>query len=209
MISLYLSGRSWLHGVPAGVKLLALVAITLVIVPLADPWAMAGALGGVLLVYASLPAAWGVTWRLLRPLLVLMAVIFALYYWSGQLQAGALVMLRILTLVLLANLVTLTTRVDEMMAALLPLFRPLKVFGLSPRRLSLMVALAIRFVPLLFERFTELAEAWRARSPRRPSWRLIAPFSVRTLTMSDQVAEALTARGGAEGFGPEPREPTE
>jgi biotin transport system permease protein len=166
-------------------------------------------LGGVLLVYASLPAAWGVTWRLLRPLLVLMAVIFALYYWSGQLQAGALVMLRILTLVLLANLVTLTTRVDEMMAALLPLFRPLKVFGLSPRRLSLMVALAIRFVPLLFERFTELAEAWRARSPRRPSWRLIAPFSVRTLTMSDQVAEALTARGGAEGFGPEPREPTE
>ena len=37
MISLYLSGRSWLHGIPAGVKLLALVAITLVIVPLADP----------------------------------------------------------------------------------------------------------------------------------------------------------------------------
>jgi biotin transport system permease protein len=208
VISLYLSGRSWLHGIPAGVKLLALVAITLVIVPLADPWAMAGALGAVLLVYASLPAAWGVTWRLLRPLLVLMAVIFALYYWSGQLQAGALVMLRILTLVLLANLVTLTTRVDEMMAALLPLFGPLRFLGLSPRRLSLMVALAIRFVPLLFERFTELAEAWRARSPRRPSWRLIAPFSVRTLTMSDQVAEALTARGGAEGFGPEPREPT-
>ena len=209
MISLYLSGRTWLHCVPAGAKLLALVAITLLIVPLADPLAMAGALALVLALYASLPAAWGVTWRLLRPLLLLMAVIFALYYWSGQLEAGALVMLRILTLVLLANLATLTTRVDQMMAALLPLFAPLRLLGLSPRRLSLMVALAIRFVPLLFERFSDLAEAWRARSPRRPSWRLIAPFSVRTLTMSDQVAEALTARGGAEGFGPEPQEPTD
>ena len=203
MISLYLSKRSWLHGIPAGVKLLALVGITLLIVPLADPLAMAGALALVLLLYASLPAAWRVTWRLLRPLLLLMAVIFALYYWSGQPETGALVMLRILTLVLLANLVTLTTRVDQMMAALLPLFRPLALLGFSPRRLSLMVALAIRFVPLLFERFSDLTEAWRARSPRRPSWRLIAPFSVRTLTMSDQVAEALTARGGAEGFGPE------
>lgn len=200
MISLYLSKRSWLHGLPAGVKLLALAGITLALLPITEPFEMAGALGAVLLVYASLPAAWGVTWRLFRPLLLLMAVILALYYWSGQPEAGALVMLRILTLVLLANLVTLTTRVDQMMAALLPLFRPLAYVGLSPRRLSLMVALAIRFVPLLFERFSDLAEAWRARSPRRPSWRLVAPFAVRTLLMSEQVAEALAARGGAEGF---------
>jgi biotin transport system permease protein len=201
VISLYLSKQSWLHRLPAGAKLLSLVGLTLLLVPLASPLAMAGALGAVLLVYASLPAAWGVTWRLFRPLLLLMAVIFVLYYWSGQPEEGALVMLRILTLVLLANLVTLTTRVDQMMAALLPFFQPLAFLGIPPRRLSLMVALAIRFVPLLFERFSELAEAWRARSPRRPSWRLVAPFAVRTLLMSEQVAEALAARGGADGFG--------
>lgn len=206
MISLYLSRRTWLHGIPAGVKLLLLVAVTLVLVPQKEPLVLGLAVAGVAALYAALPETWAAAWRLLKPLLLLMGVILALYLWSGQAQAGVLVMLRILALVLLANLVTLTTRVDDMMAALLPLFRPLALLGMPPRRLALTVALAIRFVPLLFEQLSALGEAWRARSPRRPYWRLLPPFSAQALGTAERVAEALIARGGADGFAPE--EPT-
>ncbi len=200
MISLYIAERTWLHRIPAGWKLLALAAATILILPQDNPLVLAGALAPVALLYALLPSAWAAAWRLLRPLLLLMAILFALYLWSGQPEVGALVMLRILTLVLLANLITLTTRVDAMMAALLPLFAPFRLVGLPPRRLALGVALAIRFVPLLFETYGGLAEAWRARSPRRPLWRLVPAFSAQALGTAERVAEALSARGGAEGF---------
>jgi biotin transport system permease protein len=200
VISLYISERTWLHRIPAGAKLLLLVAVTLLVTALEDLAALALAVALVGLIYASLPAAWLSAWRLARSLGLMLAIIFGIYLWSGQAEEGAAVMLHILCVVMLANLVTLTTPVDAMTRTLIPLFRPLAVFGVSPRRMALVIALAIRFVPLLFEQLAELTEAWRARSPKRPLWRIMAPFAARTLGTADRVAEALAARGGSEGF---------
>jgi len=200
VISLYISERTWLHRIPAGPKLLLLVLVTLVVTLLESLTALALAAALVALIYASLPAAWVSAWRLVRSLGLMLAIIFGIYLWSGQAEEGAAVMLHILCVVMLANLVTLTTPVDAMTQTLIPLFRPLEPLGVSPRRMALVIALAIRFVPLLFEQLSELTEAWRARSPKRPLWRIMAPFAARTLGTADRVAEALAARGGSEGF---------
>jgi len=49
---------------------------------------------------------------------------------------------------------------------------------------------------MLTERWQFLAESWRARSPRRPLWRLVSPFVISVIDDADRTAEALVARGG-------------
>lgn len=197
MISLYLPERTWLHTVPAGWKLLALALISLIAAPLDSLLVMAGLLLAVLMLYVSLGKAALRQIALLRPLWPLFLILLAFHWWSGDILAGVLVLARILAMVLLANAVTMTTRMDAMMNAVEPLLRPLALFGLSPRAVALAVAMMIRFVPLLFALWEALNDSWRARTGKRGGWRLLAPFCIQTLRLSHHTAEALAARGGA------------
>lgn len=197
MISLYLPERTWLHTVPAGWKLLALALISLIAAPLDSLLVMAGLLLAVLMLYVSLGKAALRQIALLRPLWPLFLILLVFHWWSGDILAGVLVLARILAMVLLANAVTMTTRMDAMMNAVEPLLRPLALFGLSPRAIALAVAMMIRFVPLLFALWEALNDSWRARTGKRGGWRLLAPFCIQTLRLSHHTAEALAARGGA------------
>lgn len=197
MISLYLPERTWLHTVPAGWKLLALALISLIAAPLESLLVMAWLLLAVLMLYVSLGKAALRQIALLRPLWPLFLILLVFHWWSSDILAGVLVLARILAMVLLANAVTMTTRMDAMMNAVEPLLRPLALFGLSPRAVALAVAMMIRFVPLLFALWEALNDSWRARTGKRGGWRLLAPFCIQTLRLSHHTAEALAARGGA------------
>jgi biotin transport system permease protein len=97
----------------------------------------------------------------------------------------------------LANAVTMTTELAEIIAVLTRLARPLVRLGLNPKVLGLSVALVIRFVPVMLQRYDQIVLAFRARSPRRPGWRILMPVLLAALDDADRVAEALRARGGA------------
>lgn len=208
MIAGYLSGSSLLHRLPAGVKLAGLAVLSVLVVPLGDPVLLAMALAAVLIVYASFgrPGLRRLAqWRSMAPLL---AIIFALQIWAASLEVALASVLRIAVMVLLADLVTLSTRLQDMMDALALPLRPLRRFGIDPERLSLAVALVLRFVPLLLDTWRGREEAWRARSPRRPGLPLVGAFFSGALATADQVAEALDARGfGAPRRGRPTRKP--
>lgn len=197
MISLYLPERTWLHGIAAGPKLLALALISLFIVPFDDPALMASLLATVLALYVSLgrPALRQIA--LLRSMWPLFAILLGLHLWNGDVWLGVSMILRLVAMILLANAVTMTTRMDAMMDAVEPILRPLAWIGVSPRAVALAVAMMIRFVPLLFALWEALGESYRARTGRRGGWRLLAPFCIQTLRLSHHTAEALAARGGA------------
>jgi len=197
MISLYLAERTWLHAVPAGWKLLALAVISLAVAPFDSLALMAGLVVAVLALYASLGRAAFRQVALLRPLWPVFVILFAFHWWNGHAALGVAVMLRLVAMILLANAVTMTTRMDAMMDAIEPLLGPLRLVGVSPRRMALAVAMMIRFVPLLFALWEALNESWRARTGKRGGWRLLAPFCIQTLRLSHNTAEALAARGGA------------
>ncbi|MFY0663168.1 MAG: energy-coupling factor transporter transmembrane protein EcfT [Natronospirillum sp.] len=196
MISLYLAQRSWLHRTPAGIKLLALAVVSISLFPVSHLGLMGSALGITLALYASIGREAVKQLRLLKPLLPLFLLIFLLQWWSIGWADGLLLVLRMATLVLLANLVTLTTRMDDMMAALRPLFWPLQVFGVNPARIAFAVALLIRFVPVLMAVVLNLLDAWRARGGGKQVWKLAVPLTIQAIRMSDHVAEAIAARGG-------------
>ena len=135
---------------------------------------------------------------------VLIAVIFLVHGYFTSWTLGFLVVLRFAILLLLALLVTFTTRTSEMIDVLERGFSPLALIGVNPAKLSLMLSLALRFIPLLFEKFTEIREAQRARGLDGNIVALIMPLLIKTLRMANDLTEAIEARGYDPDFTPPP-----
>ncbi|WP_269584714.1 energy-coupling factor transporter transmembrane component T family protein [Roseibium sp. Sym1] len=200
MISIYLQGDSWAHRLPAGVKLLTVAIASIVLFQMVSVWVYLACLAAVVLCYASLGREGLAQLKLLRGLGFVLVILLALHWISGTLYDGFVIVLRLVVMILAANFVSITTRLDDMLEAVQPLFRPLAVFGMSSRKPALGVALVLRFAPHMLLVYGLLREAWQARTGSRNSWRLLAPFAIQSLRMSDNVAEALKARGGSEGL---------
>lgn len=186
-----------LHRLSAAPKLAALCLVTLLLFRLDDPRPLAAALAAV----AAFHLTQGRTFaahalRLLRPLWPFLLVIILWHLWLRDPATGTAILLRLVTAVAAANLVTMTTRLSDMIATLETLGRPLRHLGLNPRTFSLSVALVIRFFPVLSTRMAQITESFRARSTRRPGHRILVPATLAALDDADHVAEALRARGG-------------
>ncbi|OKL43897.1 energy-coupling factor transporter transmembrane component T family protein [Pseudovibrio exalbescens] len=200
MVSLYVSGPSWAHALPARVKLIALCLVTFLLFPLDQWWQQAAGLFVTVGFYLSLGTKGRQALKVIGNFAWMVGFIFLLHALFTSLQEGVVLALRLTTLVLLANFLSITTRMEDLMDAVEPLFKPLTVVGLTSRRVALAVALVIRFVPMLLAVYSNLQEAYRARTGRKNSIRLLAPFVIHALKLSDEVAEALSARGGADGY---------
>lgn len=203
MLSLYLPGPSWLHSVAAGWKLAALLGLSILLYQ----WPILPLLLGLQLLtlwaYCSLGSPGRLQLRrVLQMLAPLFGLIFLLQGWLLDWNSALILLLRMLVLVLLANLISLTTTLEAMLAALTPLFAPLAWMGWQPARFAFAISLFIRFVPVLLAVLQHLHAAWQARGGGYQLWRLAIPLTIQTLRMSDQVAEALAARGGipTQGF---------
>jgi biotin transport system permease protein len=186
-----------LHRVAAGVKLGLLAVFTATLFALQTP----PTLGLAALIVGALYAAGGIRFirhgvRMLRPVWPFVVIVAVWHAVTGDIAGGALVVARMVTAIAAANLVTMTTRLSDMISLIERLSAPLSPV-LPPRRLALAIALVIRFIPVLSDRVTLISEAYRARSPRRPRWRILAPAALAALDDADHVAEALRARGGA------------
>nr|WP_216863301.1 energy-coupling factor transporter transmembrane protein EcfT [Roseibium litorale] len=193
-------GRSWCHRLPAWLKLTGLAVVSMAVFPIKDIPVLSAVLVLVLGLYASLGTRGLGELRALRPMALMLAMIFALHAITGDIWEGIVSVERLAALVLLANLVTITTRMDDMLQAVMRLFAPLGWFGFSPRKPALAVTLVLRFAPVLLGVYSSLREAYQARTGKRGSWRLMGPFMLQSLAMADNVAEALTARGSADGL---------
>lgn len=198
MLTLTSPVETWAHRLPAGVKLALLAVATTGLFLMSSPLPLSLALT------ATCALAWTgggrfalAALRILRPLWPFVLIVAAWHLWSRDLSGGAVVLLRMVAAVSLANLVTMTTRLSDMIAVFQGLARPLAPLGLSPRRLALAFALVIRFIPVMLDRMDQIGAAWAARSPRRPRWRVLVPATLAALDDADRVAEALRARGGA------------
>lgn len=199
MLTLTSPVETWAHRLPAGLKLAALALATTVLFFLDRPVElMLGAMAVAGLYLSAGPRFAKAAPRLLRPLWPFVVLVAIWHLWTNEIAEGAVILLRMVAAVALANFVTLTTRLSDMIDVFQWLARPLEPLGLPPRRLALAFALVIRFIPVMLDRLTRITEAWSARSPRRPRWRVFVPATLGALDDADHVAEALRARGGAD-----------
>jgi biotin transport system permease protein len=187
-----------LHRLPAGLKLAALCAFTVLLFRTDDPTTLAAIAAAIAAIHLTLgrPIA-AQALRQLRPLWPFLLLLALWHGWTGDFAQGTAIALRLITAVAAANLVTMTTRLTDMLATLDRLATPFARMGLPTRRLTLAIALTIRFIPVLSDRIDALRAAWSVRSPRPPGWRILIPAALAALDEADHVAEALRARGGA------------
>ncbi|AOB27927.1 MULTISPECIES: energy-coupling factor transporter transmembrane component T family protein [Bordetella] len=193
---LYVAGASFLHRLPAGLKLAALALAGVGLFMVSDWRALAAVLAGAaLLVWRSGvgAAAW---WRQTRGLAL---IVLAVGLFTGLMQGwphAAVVVLRVAALIGLAMAVTLTTPVPALIDVCERALRPAERLGLlNAAQVALALALALRFIPEIWRNYQEIREAQAARGLGAHPLALLVPLVVRTLKRAEEVAQAIDARG--------------
>lgn len=201
MLSLYRPGDGILHRMPAGPKLLLLLVLVLGVSLLPSRWwAAAVAAGVVVVVYACAGLRDGLLGmrelaRQTVALRWLIVVTLALQLIFLGPEAAVANTTRVTSAVLLAGLLSLTTRVTDLLDAVERGLRPLDRLRFDSERAAVLLTVTITTVPVLARLAGEVREAQRARGAR-PGVRFFAvPFLILSLKHADQLGEALSARG--------------
>ena len=166
-------------------------------------------------------------WRGLKPILFILMFTFlynlvftkgtVLWSWSfievtvEGLHNGTRVVWRILLLVLLASMLTLTTKPLDIAHGLEKLLAPLSKLGVPVEQFSLMVVIAIRFIPTIMQELDRIRLAQKARGfditalslPKRifAYIPIIVPLLFTTIQRAEQLSYAIDARAYGNGKG--------
>ncbi len=195
MIALYLPGMSLLHRARAGVKLLGLVVLALLIsmwphstITIAITAALVIGLYAVALFPPTvlLRQLWLAKWIIV--LMVATQLIF-LTPWDAVVNT-----VRVVSIVLVAGLLTLTTRSEDLLSALEACLRPFARLGVDARRVGLTLSLTLAMLPVVADLARRVRDAQQARGVRI-GFRAVVPILVLALRHADDVADALSARG--------------
>ena len=196
MIVLYRPGTSPLHRMPAGAKVLVFAALVLAIALTANSvWTLPTA--GILAISLYLMAGLGMP-TLLRQLYAarwIALVMLVTQVFFLPVLAAVSNTCRVLVVIVLAALITLTTRVPALLDATERALAPLRRFGVNPAGIGLILALTITAIPVIGGFAADIREAQRARGAPVRLQTFVVPLLVMSLKHSDELADALTARG--------------
>ncbi|TDS78675.1 energy-coupling factor transporter transmembrane component T [Comamonas sp. JUb58] len=194
MGTLYSEIPSWMHRLPAGLKLLLLALSSMALLALSDLRIQALAFAAIALLYASLGAASRPTRRLVVVALIASALVGGLHAATGQPWLGLASGLRLVSTTMLGAMLTATTRFGDLLGVAEWLLSPLARQGLPVERLALQLGLMLRFAEQFFVQWQRLADAYRVRTGRSGGWRLLAPLTIHMLITARKVADALAIR---------------
>ncbi|MFC4075381.1 energy-coupling factor transporter transmembrane component T family protein [Salinithrix halophila] len=224
----YVPGRSLLHRMDPRAKLIFVFVYMLIVFLANNGWSygLLGAVTGTALLISDVPLR--MLFRGLKPILYLIAMTGLLHLlltkggktWfsfglvtieeAGVAQAGW-ISLRFLLLVVMGTLLTLTTSPIDLTDGLERLLMPFKRIGVPAHELALMMSIALRFVPTLWEETEKIIKAQEARGADFESGSLfrraksyipvLIPLFVSAFRRAEELAMAMEARGYRGGKG--------
>ncbi len=126
------------------------------------------------------------------------------FYYESLLEA-ARIMLRLMLMVALSMVLTTSTKPLELTAALEWYLYPLKVIGIPSHIIAMIITLALRFIPTILDDVDRIMKAQASRgvdfkhggikTKFRSIVSLIIPLFATSLVRSDELADAMEARG--------------
>jgi energy-coupling factor transport system permease protein len=218
----YIQGRSILHQLDARVKILCLFILSAVVIGASSISGYVLALGTIftLLLLSGLPVRGavgpvrGITWFLLA-ILLMNALFFegenTLVSWGifhlseGGIRQGFSVVINVVLILILGNLLIMTTSPIQVTTALESLIKPLKLIGVPTEEVAIIISVAIQFIPTLMEEAELIKMAQIARGARFESKKLaeraasflplVAPIFISAFRRADELSLAMEARG--------------
>lgn len=195
MLPLYIHRRTAIHRLPAGAKILLSLAGGFALVAINDIALLTGVIGAIILLYVAARLPLGAIFAALSPILFICGFIFVLQLAVSGLPQAAGAALRIIALILLTSLVTLTTRLSDMLDTLTSAARLLAPLGVDPPKIALAVGLTIRFIPMLLHDIQEVQNARKNRGAKGFGILAAGPLIIKILRMTDALGNAIAARG--------------
>ena len=195
MLPLYIHRDSAIHRLSAELKLFISLIGSAAIFIVQPLWLLAIFLLCISGLYAAARLPLKTIAVAFRPVLIVAAIILVLQMLLAGPVEAARVLFRILAIVLLTSLVTLTTRLSDMLEVIAAAAGPFGRFGVSPPRVALAASLTIRFIPTLLHDLSEIQQARLARQARGPAILGAGPLIVKILSMTEALGNAIAARG--------------
>lgn len=228
IIGQYVPGQSAVYRLDPRAKLLGIVFLVAVVFLANNTFSYIFLSGFMLfsIVLSRVPLQF--LWNGLKPILILIVFTTVLHLWLTKggaivLEFGWLVIyeegirqatfigLRLLIIIVLTSLLTLTTLPLQMTDGLEYLLSPLKRLGIPTYDLALMMSIALRFIPTLLEETDKIIKAQMSRGANfdsGPIWQrlknmipVLIPLFISSFRRAEELATAMESRGyrGGEG----------
>lgn len=196
MGSLYSEYQTWLHRVPAALKLIFFAVLGSLQFLLDNGTVLGiGTLGCVVL-FASLGRATYPARKLVLSVLVSGLLIVAFHSLMQQPMLGIVSALRLCSASLLGIALTATTRSRDLLTVFERLLSPLQHVGLRTERLALQLSMMLRFTEHFFVLWKRLDDAHRIRTGKAGGLTILAPLTIKMLLAARRVADTLELRLG-------------
>ncbi|MFC0180497.1 energy-coupling factor transporter transmembrane component T family protein [Thorsellia kenyensis] len=195
MISVYYDGQSFLHKLPAWFKLLLLFFITTLMFVIPNMSLVLGLLVSITLLYYFSSLPYSQLRKLIKVSFLLLLMIFCFNAYTHGFMLALVIVLRLFVVILFSSMISLTTRMTEMMDVITNILTPLSCFGINVSKISLCMLLTIRFIPMLYEIAHQVREAQCSRGVEHHPFALIIPICIRVFKQADELTQALDARG--------------
>ena len=168
------------------------------------------------LVYVT-KISWRIILRVARPVFFLIAFTCLFNIFYGELYRALFTSLRLFVLMIFAIMLPLTTAPLELSDGLDNLLRPLSGIGFPTHEVSMMIGMALRFIPLLMQETDKIIRAQISRGARLDQGNLfqrvkaffpvLIPLFIIIFRRADEIATAMEARGYDGGNGRTRRKP--
>jgi len=222
IIGKYLPGHSYWHKLDPRAKLLVVTIFVIASFLVGNWWFMLIFAGIELLGVLATRLPLGYFLKSLRPILffVLLTVGLQIFFnrqgeviWdfgflsitNEGLSTGFFMALRLVIVVIISTILTLTTKPSDLTLALESLFSPLRVVKFPVSEMALMIAIALRFVPTLFEETQKILKSQASRGVDITEGKLkekvsqlislLVPLFVLSFKRAEELANAMEVRG--------------
>ncbi len=120
-------------------------------------------------------------------------------------QQGIIIDFRLIVLIYLSYILTLTTSPQNMVNAIEWYLRPLRLFGFPARNFSIIILISLKFIPILFEETAKVASLsqekfskemkWNLRQRIKKAISLVTPIVINSFHRADQLAKEIDIHG--------------
>ncbi len=194
MGSLYSEQHTWLHGIPAGLKLLMLALLGTGLFLTDQLPVLAGATAVCVAIYASLGRAALRAQPLVIGVLVASALVASFHLFMQHPALAGITVMRLVSATLMGIALTLTTRYSDLLQVFERVLSPLQRLGLNTEALALQLALMLRFTEHFFMLWRRLDDAHRVRTGKAGGFKILAPLTIQMLMAARRVADTLHLR---------------